>query len=117
MEHLFSYGTLQMPKVQQETCGRLLSGKKDALVGYVLSEIKITDPGVIQTSGTDTHPILKYTGNASDIVAGTVFELTPEELMQADEYEVEEYLRVMGTFTSGRQAWAYVCRASELGKS
>ncbi|WP_448567331.1 gamma-glutamylcyclotransferase family protein [Thalassotalea ganghwensis] len=117
MEKLFSYGTLQMENVQHETFGRRLSGQKDALVGYVLSEIKINDPSVIATSGTDIHPILKFTGNESDIVEGTVFEITPQELAQADEYEVKEYIRVLGRFTSGTNAWAYVCAATELAKA
>lgn len=109
MEKLFSYGTLQMEPVQLETFGRKLDGTKDTLVGYILSEVKIKDPDVIQTSGTDIHPILKFTGNAQDIVEGTIFKITPSELKQADNYEVEEYKRVEGDFKSGQKAWAYVC--------
>jgi gamma-glutamylcyclotransferase (GGCT)/AIG2-like uncharacterized protein YtfP len=112
LEKLFSYGTLQIESVQIETFGRILNGTKDSLIGYVLSEIKITDSAVIKTSGTDIHPILKYTGKSTDIVEGTVFELTPSELIQADEYEVEEYIRVEGDFSSGQKAWAYVCAKS-----
>lgn len=117
MEKLFSYGTLQLEHVQIETFGRKLKGAKDQLVGYVLSEVKITDAEVIKTSGKDIHPILKYTGSASDIVEGTVFEITTEELMQADEYEVDEYVRIAGQFQSGQQAWAYVCAATESARS
>ena len=114
MEKLFSYGTLQMEHVQTETFGRKLNGQKDALIGYTLSEVKIKDESVIKTSGTDIHPILKFTGNDSDVVEGTVFEITSSELNQADEYEVEEYMRVAGNFKSGNTAWAYVCAATEL---
>ena len=114
MEKLFSYGTLQMKSVQKETFGRILDGVKDSLIGYVLSEVKITDAAVIKTSGTDIHPILKYTGKGADIVEGTVFEITPSELSQADEYEVEEYIRVAGDFISGKKAWAYVCAKSQV---
>ena len=32
-----------MDKVQQETFGRSLCGKKEILLGYVISKIKITD--------------------------------------------------------------------------
>ncbi|WKE66986.1 gamma-glutamylcyclotransferase [Gallaecimonas kandeliae] len=117
MERLFSYGTLQMEQVQEKTFGRKLSGEKDTLMGYVLSDIKIKDPEVIKTSGTDTHPILKFTGNGTDIVEGTVFELTPSELAQADEYEVEEYVRILGEFESGKNAWVYVCAATEPAKN
>jgi len=104
---LFSYGTLQMENVQKETFGRLLKGKKDSLVGYVLSEVKITDKDVIEKSGTDIHPILKETKNTSNTVEGTVFEITKEELEKADEYEVDEYTRVEAKFESGDLAWVY----------
>lgn len=113
MEKLFSYGTLQLVSVQQETFGRELVGIKDILIGYILSEVKITDEAVIKTSGTNIHPILKYTGLDSDIVEGTIFEITPSELIQADEYEVEEYLRIEGTFRSEQKAWAYVCAQTQ----
>ncbi|MCE0495015.1 gamma-glutamylcyclotransferase family protein [Vibrio salinus] len=107
MEKLFSYGTLQLETVQKETFGRLLTGSKDILLGYVLSEIQIKDKDVIAKSGTDIHPILKYTGNNSDQVEGTVFQITKEELAQADDYEVDEYTRVKGNFQSGASAWIY----------
>ena len=116
MEKLFSYGTLQLEHVQQETFGRKLHGIKDTLVGYRLSAVKIKDDAVIQTSGTDTHPILKFTGNPADVVEGTVFEITPAELQQADDYEVAEYLRVEANFKSGINAWVYVCAATEKAR-
>ena len=72
MENLFSYGTLQIEKVQQETFGRSLYGKKDILIGYVISKIKITDQAVLARSRTEIHPILHYTGNPSDQVEGVI---------------------------------------------
>lgn len=117
MEKLFSYGTLQMEHVQKETFGRKLNGNQDALVGYVLSSVKIKDPEVVNTSGTDIHPILKFTGNNNDVVEGTVFEITRSELAQADKYEVAEYTRILGKFVSGESAWAYVCAATELART
>lgn len=107
MEKLFSYGTLQMRKVQKETFGRLLDGTKDVLLGYALSETEIKDEHVIKKSGTDIHPILKYTGNNADEVEGMVFEVTREELHQADEYEVKEYARTYAALKSGMYAWVY----------
>jgi gamma-glutamylcyclotransferase (GGCT)/AIG2-like uncharacterized protein YtfP len=109
MEKLFSYGTLQLESVQKETFGRKLTGVKETLIGYVLSEVKINDAAVIMASGMEIHPILKYTGDSSDIVEGTVFEVTALELKQADEYEVEEYIRVKSDFNSGNVAWVYAC--------
>ncbi|MCW8996168.1 MAG: gamma-glutamylcyclotransferase [Psychromonas sp.] len=116
MERLFSYGTLQLESVQQETFGRKLIGKKDTLIGYVLSEVKIKDETVVKISGTDIHPILKYTGKSCDTVEGSVFSITPLELSQADEYEVEEYIRVEGDFSSGQTAWIYACVNNHKGK-
>ncbi|NQY20025.1 MAG: gamma-glutamylcyclotransferase [Campylobacteraceae bacterium] len=107
MENLFSYGTLQLESVQKETFGRKLIGKKDILIAYVLSTVRIKDASVIKLSGMDIHPILKYTGKNSDKVEGTVYEVTSLELEQADEYEVEDYVRVEGNFTSGKIAWIY----------
>ena len=80
MAKLFSYGTLQLESVQRDTFGRILIGNKDRLSEYIISKIKITDPKVIESSGTDIHPILEYTGNKTDFVEGTLFELTDEEL-------------------------------------
>jgi len=107
MESLFSYGTLQMENVQKETFDRTLKGTKDILVGYILSEVKINDKSVIEKSGTDIHPILKFTGNHLDQVEGTIFEITKPELQQADDYEVEEYARIEADFKSGKKAWVY----------
>ncbi len=116
MEKLFSYGTLQMENVQKETFGRILEGVKDTLVGYVLSEVKIKDKAVIEKSGTDIHPILKATNNICDEVEGTVFEITHDELMLADDYEVEEYARIKADFKSGNKAWVYA-DASQIKNS
>lgn len=113
MEKLFSYGTLQLLSVQKETFGRALAGQKDSLIGYELAEIKIKDEDVIKTSGKDIHPILKYSGHEADRVEGTIFDITPSELSQADTYEVEEYIRVKAKFESGTEAWVYVCKASQ----
>ncbi|MDX1400107.1 MAG: gamma-glutamylcyclotransferase family protein [Oceanospirillum sp.] len=113
MERLFSYGTLQLDQVQQETFGRLLKGEKDTLTGYALSEVRIRDEAVVATSGKAFHPILKYTAHPEDQVEGTVFDVTPDELAQADRYEVEEYVRVVAVFNSGKTAWAYVCAETE----
>ncbi len=107
MEKLFSYGTLQLEKVQLETFGRLIEGTKDILIGYCLDEIKIHDTDVILASGIDIHPILKYTGDANDEVVGTVFQITEGELLESDKYEVAEYKRVSAKLKSGQTAWIY----------
>lgn len=108
IEKLFSYGTLQQKEVQIATFGRTLQGTADCLLGYSLSMLKITDPHVLATSGKELHPILIYTGKTEDSVAGMIFEITPEELLQADKYEVADYQRIEAPFLSGTSAWVYV---------
>lgn len=107
MELLFSYGTLQQKSVQIANFGRELNGQKDLLTKYTLGEILITDERVIRESGKDVHQILKYTDDIEDEVAGTVFEITTEELIQADDYEVDSYQRVSATLKSGMTCWIY----------
>lgn len=109
-ELLFSYGTLQLKSVQLENFGRELVGYEDILLGYRLEQLEITDPKVLAISGEKYHPILQATGNSSDKVSGVIFEITAEELAQADAYEVEDYQRVKGQFESGRQAWIYAAK-------
>lgn len=108
MPLLFSYGTLQQQSVQQSTFGRLLTGRSDALVGYSQSLLRIEDAEVLAASGLSHHPIVRFSGDASDLVEGTVFELSDAELAQADAYEVSDYQRVLAPLASGTQAWVYV---------
>ncbi|AWL13218.1 hypothetical protein HMF8227_02767 [Saliniradius amylolyticus] len=108
LRHLvFSYGTLQQSDVQEATFNRLLHGQPDVLQGYKIDSIEITDQRVIKASGKNIHPILTHTGIPEDRVAGTVFELTEEELALSDDYEVEDYQRVLAVMESGISAWIY----------
>jgi len=79
---LFSYGTLQEEAVRISIFGRVLSGSPDSLSGYALRKVKVADPAVVAISGEAWHPIVKRTGQPSDVVAGTVFEITPDELLE-----------------------------------
>ena len=105
---LFSYGTLQLPEVQLAQFKRLLDGEDDAVPGFAQAMVEITDPEVLRKSGQRFHPIVNQTGNPADSVAGKVFAVTPAELAAADEYEVDDYKRVLVTLASGRDAWVYV---------
>ena len=107
---LFSYGTLQLEKVQIENYGRLLKGNKDRLMNYKLGQLKITDPDVIKKSGKNYHPIAIRTENQNDFIEGTIYELTNEELKASDDYEVNEYERVLEVFSSKQEAWIYVAK-------
>ena len=108
MALLFSYGTLQQEGVQLSTCGRLLAGSADALVGFAQSMVEIEDHEVVATSGKTHHPIVQFSDNEVDRVEGSVFEVTDSELEHADAYEVDAYTRVRARLASGKQAWVYV---------
>ncbi|PIF46406.1 gamma-glutamyl AIG2-like cyclotransferase [Chryseobacterium sp. 52] len=104
MAYLFSYGTLQKEQVQLETFGRILEGEK----GYQLSMVEITDPEVLRKSNQKYHPILEFSGNYEDEVEGMLFEVTEEEILRADEYEVDDYKRIETVFKSGKKGFIYV---------
>lgn len=108
VERLFSYGTLQLESVQLATFGRKLAGAPDSLPGFARTLVEITDPEVLAASGETHHPIVAHTGDDADRVSGTVFELTADELANADAYEVDDYKRVAVTLASGTRAWVYV---------
>jgi gamma-glutamylcyclotransferase (GGCT)/AIG2-like uncharacterized protein YtfP len=105
---IFSYGTLQLPAVQLEKYGRLLEGTADALTGYRIERLRVTDADVVRLSGQGEHPIARRSGDAGDRVAGIVYEISEGELAVTDDYEVEPYARVEVALESGRRAFAYV---------
>jgi gamma-glutamylcyclotransferase (GGCT)/AIG2-like uncharacterized protein YtfP len=107
-ELLFSYGTLRQPGVQHDVFGRQLDGRSDAIVGYDLDFVTITDPRVIASSGSDRHPILKPADRADAAVEGMVYAVNDGDLAAADDYEVDDYRRVAVPLRSGDQAWVYV---------
>lgn len=107
-ELLFSYGTLRQAEVQRSTFGRELDGRPDAIVGYDLDYVTITDPDVVAVSGSDRHPILRPSAAPDAHVNGTVFAISPAELAAADDYEVDSYRRISVPLRSGSQAWVYV---------
>jgi hypothetical protein len=107
-EFLFSYGTLQLEAVQLATFGRHLAGTRDTLRGFELVGLKIDDQTVVAISGKTHHTMAKFTGRVSDVVSGTVFAVTPEEIQSADTYEVAAVRRVPVVLQSGTRAWAYV---------
>ena len=101
-----------MERVQLENYGRLLIGAKDTLKNYKLEHLEITDAQVLDRSGRKLHPIASKTQNPSDTVDGTTYELTEDELMETDRYEVSDYERVRETLESGKRAWVYVKKPS-----
>ena len=47
-------------------------------------------------------------GDAQDKVIGAYLQLTDEELATTDDYEVEDYSRILVTLASGVEAFVYV---------
>ena len=105
---LFSYGTLQLADVQRANYGRLLQGRPDALIGWALTPLAISDPEVVRLSGLAVHNIACRTGRTEDRVPGMLFELTAKELEATDRYEVDAYGRIEVELESGTRAFVYV---------
>ena len=110
-ELLFSYGTLCKESVQQAQFGRMLEGRSDALGGWRMGNVEITDPDVLASSGERFHPIAFRSEEPTDRIKGMVFELTRDELAAADTYEVDDYRRISVRLESGDMAWIYVSSA------
>lgn len=106
MPLLFSYGTLQQKDVQVSLFGRVLAGSTDTLPGFRLSVLKVSDEEFARTSGKSEHAVVAP--DPTGAVFGAAFELTEQELANADRYEPVEYTRVLAKLESGRQAWVYV---------
>ena len=105
---LFSYGTLQLPEVQRATYGRLLEGRPDALLGYRLAPLTISQPEVVALSGAPVHMIACRTGDPADRIAGVVYTITPAELAATDDYEGDAYARIEVRLESGAAAFVYI---------
>ncbi|MEP7342360.1 MAG: gamma-glutamylcyclotransferase family protein, partial [Acidobacteriota bacterium] len=82
-------------------------GQADELVRFEQSSITLDDPQVVALSGKTQHVIVKFNGRGASRVVGTVFEITDEELLRADQYECAPYERVAAMLASGKQAWVY----------
>ncbi|QEL57179.1 gamma-glutamylcyclotransferase family protein [Chromobacterium paludis] len=108
MPKLFSYGTLQQDNVQLATFGRLLNGHPAQLVGFKREMLEIRDAEVVRASGKTHHPIIHPSDCQQDRVAGSVFNISEQELAQADLYEVDDYRRVQALLDNGERAWVYI---------
>lgn len=106
-EYLFSYGTLQKEKVQLELFGRLLHGPKDSLKGYKLSSVEIKDESFLSKNEQKIQLTVIPSNDKNDIIEGTVFEISEEELLLSDKYEPDNYKRVKVELESGKKAWIY----------
>lgn len=104
--YLFSYGTLRRPEVQEAVFGRTLPAYPDSVLDHRVGTVRITDPAVIATSGSEVHPVLEPAPGAH--VDGDALAVTEADLPAADAYEVDDYVRVQIVLASGRTAWAYL---------
>jgi gamma-glutamylcyclotransferase (GGCT)/AIG2-like uncharacterized protein YtfP len=107
-ENLFSYGTLRKDAVQMELFGRLLTGAKDILEGYKIASIEITDEAFPAKGEEKFQRTLIRSNEDADLIEGTVFEISEEELLLADKYEPDNYKRVKINLRSGKAAWIYL---------
>jgi hypothetical protein len=94
--------------VQTATFGRRLTGTRDALPGFELAPLEIQDEAVIAVSGKAQHTMARFTGRPSDVIPGTVFAVSPDEIQRADEYEAAAVKRVAVVLQSGAHAWVYL---------
>lgn len=101
---------LRDPNVRRANFGRVLSGRPDRLLGFTVTLLKISDPDVVAMSGQTHHPIVAPSSDPADGVEGAAFEVTEEELAKADDYEIDDYHRILAPLASGDSAWAYVSR-------
>ena len=104
---IFSYGTLQRPRVQQELFGRLVRMDDDALLGFEAVPVEIDHPDVIEFSGSATHLGL-VPGDPAARIAGKLLHVTEADLPALDDYEGDEYRRIEVGLESGTRAWVYV---------
>jgi gamma-glutamylcyclotransferase (GGCT)/AIG2-like uncharacterized protein YtfP len=108
MPLLFSYGTLQLEKVQMATFGRLLEGQRDELPGFGRSSVKIEDPKQAAAIGLTHYATVTFNGREDSFVSGVVFEISDAELAAADQYEHSAgYHKNAVHLASGKEAWVY----------
>jgi len=106
-ETLFSYGTLQRNDVQLKLFGRLLDGTRDILQNYKLAPFEIKDEAFLAKGEDKNQLTLIRSNNEADLIEGTVFAVSPAELIAADKYEPDNYRRVKVPLRSGTEAWIY----------
>ena len=98
LENLFIYGTLKDKEIQKEIIGRAIEDMaEDVLGNHHLTEINI-----------DGKKYLAITPDRNFLVAGSVVQVTDDELRRIDEYESSVYKREKVILISRKEAWAYV---------
>ena len=106
MENLFSYGSLRDEAVQLAVFGRTLNSTPDAITGYRLRTVRISNWDAAAISGGDVQRTLEP--GEGEPIEGMRLHITEEELKRADRYEPAEYKRIKVRLRSGTDAWVYV---------
>lgn len=88
--------------------GHVLQGSPDILRGYKTVQIEIKDELFLAKGENPVQLTSVHTKDNNDFIEGTVFEITMEELIEADKYEPAGYERIQVTLESGKQAWFYI---------
>ena len=104
---IFSYGTLQMEKVQRALFGRLVAMEDDVLLGYRTVAIEVTEPDPLDYSGLPVHQAL-VPAEPDAAIPGKILTTDDGDLPAIDAYEGDLYVRVAVTLASGMRAWVYV---------
>ena len=105
---LFSYGTLQNENIQLEIFGRKLNGLKDRLRGFRIGQLQLATGNEPNPENIQSYPVAIAGDPQKDYIDGKIYQLTPEELQQADRYETGAYKRVNLQLESGKLAWVYL---------
>ncbi len=98
MANIFTYGTLQEAYIQESLFKRKLVGKPDTLLGYTLSDQKIAG----------LYPFILKSSKTTDSVSGIVYQIEEHELKIVDDYEGEDYERILIELATGTPAWVYI---------
>ena len=94
-KNLFSYGTLQKDNVQPELFGWLLNGTKDTLKGCKFSSIEIKGESFLSKGEQKDQLTVIPSNDNNDSIEGTVFGVSEEELLLADNYEPDNIKELM----------------------
>ena len=105
MEKLFSYGTLRDSDVQRAVFGHTVDTVPDALAGYRLVSVRISNWAHAAISGGDVQ--LTLVPGEGEPISGAVLHITDDELRLTDSYEPAEYKRTRVRLCSGDEAWVY----------
>lgn len=91
-----------------ELFGRLLNGTGDLLSGYRTASVEIVDEAFLAKG--ESRQQLTLVVSDGGVIEGTVFEISEEEILKADAYEPDGYIRITVKLESGKQAWVYWLR-------